>query len=76
MSKEKSKQFYLEPAENINDQVLKLFVGDDEFRDWMRQPFTVENRVMATNAYNLVMIGKEHVSEYPDIEISANKGRE
>lgn len=73
MTQEKNKQFYLEPIENVNDQVLKLFIGDDEMRDWMSRPFTIENKVMATNAYNLVMIDKKYVSKFPDIEISATK---
>lgn len=48
---------------NKYDKALRLHTGNDELRDWMMEPFYIENTVFATDAHSLIWIDKNLVSE-------------
>ncbi len=43
----------------VYDEILKMYVGKDELRNWLFKPFSVGNLAIATNAHELIFFNKE-----------------
>lgn len=43
----------------IYSNILNLYIGNDELRDWINKPFFIENLAIATNAHELVFFDKK-----------------
>lgn len=52
---------------NKFDNALNVLVRDQDFREWMNKPFTIEDKVYSTNSHSIIQISKDKPSLYDDI---------
>jgi hypothetical protein len=47
------------------DEVLNMFIGDDELRPWMQKSFEYNGFAMATDAHSMIVIDRKLAGEVP-----------
>jgi len=55
------------------DNILQLFVGNDEYREHFNVPFIIDNFVYATNCHELIRFPKENSTYINTINLNAIK---